>query len=101
MKQSFNPRAKSSSRQASKFFDLKALADLLAEELKSKETKWPKGALTFEELQQVRKEAGIAWGSMATRQFLNANKKAGKVEVFNGITLRGNKYVRATKFLFS
>jgi hypothetical protein len=87
--------------QASKFFELKALADLLAEELKSKETKWPKGAVTFEELRQIRREAGMPSGDSSTHEFLAGAKKAGKVEVLEGVVRKGKKYVRATKYLFS
>ena len=100
MKPSSNPRAKSSSRQASKFFEIKALADLLVEELKSKETKWPKGAVTFEELCQVRKEAGMPSGRSSTKDFIADTKKKGKVELIEGLMLRGKRYVRAVKYLF-
>ena len=73
-------------------------AALIADDLKPKVV-FPEGALSFVELQELRKSQGAPCGTSVVQRWVLALKKAGKIEQINGSVRSGGNLVRCVKYL--
>lgn len=77
-----------------------ALAALLQEELANRDTRFPEGARTFDEVRAERKKGGLSYGRYQTRKFLQRLQRQGKVEYLRGHRVRGSQVLPVVKYLF-
>ena len=73
-------------------------ASLIAEDLKPK-TVFPEGALTFAELQELRKSQGAPSGISSVSRWVVGLKKEGKIEQINGSVRSNGQLVRCVKYV--
>ena len=73
-------------------------ASLIAEDLKPK-TVFPDGALTFVELQELRKSQEAPSGACSVRRWMSALRKAGKIEQLSGSIRSNGQLVRCVKYV--
>ena len=100
MKPSSIQKAASRSPRGSRSSDIGALAALLQQELSQRGTRWPAGALSFDEVRAERRRAKLPYGSKQTQRFLRDARNAGKVEMLRGYEYRGTHPVPAVKYFF-
>jgi len=75
-------------------------AKLLQAEIARRGTRWTDEHKSFEQVQEMRKAAGLSHGDSTTQRWLQAEKKAGRIEQVDGRSPNTHgKLVRVTKYL--
>lgn len=75
-------------------------AALLQEELQNTGTSFPEGAVTFRELREERKKAGLPHGKCATYEWIRVLVKNDRITVHEGYTRgQSGRMVRNTRYL--
>lgn len=74
-------------------------AALLREEAGKRETVFPPNAITVEDARNMRKKSGLPSGDRATREWLLAGCRAGKIKRIDGMLLKNGRLQLACRYL--
>lgn len=71
---------------------------MLQTELEHRGTRWSPDQYTFEQVQALRRERGLPGGITATRAWLAAQMKAGRVKASTGTGMKDDRLVRQVRY---
>ena len=75
-------------------------ANLLQAEVATRETKFPSGSKTYEEIQAMLKKSGLPHSKNYTKVFLTKSNRAGTIKTVRGVVLNENgKLIRASRYV--
>jgi hypothetical protein len=75
-------------------------ANLLQAEIATRETKFPHGSKTFEEIQTMLKKSGLPHSKNYTDIFLTKSNRAGTIKTIRGVVLNADgKLIRASRYV--
>ena len=86
--------------KATKGYSDASWANLLQAEISTRETKFPHGSKTFEEIQTMLKMSGLPHSKNYTDVFLTKSNRAGTIKTIRGVVLNADgKLIRASRYI--